>query len=112
MFRMPVFSLPSLLPRPLHGRSRPRPKGPRRSAACFLLIVVAFGAAAAGRVLALQAPPPQPLPRAVVEQATKDLGMVALGTDPEATFTIENRGGSPLEIVVTPVPTGLRVVHA
>jgi hypothetical protein len=76
------------------------------------LIVVAFGAAAAGRVLALQAPQPQAPPQAVVAQATKDLGMVALGTDPEATFTIENRGGSPLEIVVTPVPTGLRVVHA
>jgi hypothetical protein len=59
-------------------------------------------------VLAGQVQPP----RVLVEQPSKDLGIVALGADPEATFTIENRGGSPLEIVVAPVPTGLRVVHA
>jgi len=50
--------------------------------------------------------------RAVVSQTVKDLGIVGLGTDPEAAFTIENRGKSALEISVAPVATGLRVVQA
>lgn len=49
---------------------------------------------------------------AVVIEPVKDLGIVGFGTDPEATFTIENRGGSALEVSVAPVATGLRVVHA
>jgi hypothetical protein len=48
----------------------------------------------------------------IVNEPVKDLGIVGLGTDPEATFTIENRGGSALEVSVAPVATGLRVVHA
>jgi hypothetical protein len=47
----------------------------------------------------------------VINEKLKDLGIVGLGTDPEAAFTIENRGGTALEVSVAPVATGLRVVH-
>lgn len=47
----------------------------------------------------------------LIKEQLKDLGIVGLGTDPEAAFTIENRGGAPLEISVAPVATGLRVVQ-
>lgn len=48
----------------------------------------------------------------VIKEQVKDLGIVGLGTDPEAAFTIENRGGASIEITVAPVATGLRVVQA
>jgi hypothetical protein len=110
---MPVFSLSLLrsLPPPLPSSPPARSRRNcrcRRPAWLPLLIVAAIVVAAAGRLPAQQPPPP----RAVVGQPAKDLGIVALGTDPEAAFTIENRGAAPLEISVAPVATGLRVVHA
>jgi hypothetical protein len=78
-----------------------------RSLSLCVSIALALGAAASA-VLASQAPPP----RVAVQETTKDVGIVGLGTDPEIAFTIENRGGSPLEMTVAPVATGLRVVNA
>jgi hypothetical protein len=48
----------------------------------------------------------------VIKETVKDLGIVGLGTDREAAFTIENRGTIALEISVKPVAAGLRVVDA
>jgi hypothetical protein len=59
-------------------------------------------------------PPPAegPRPRAVAPVAPHDLGVVALGADPEVDFTINNAGDVPLEIGVVPLPRGLRMVRA
>jgi hypothetical protein len=48
----------------------------------------------------------------VIKESVKDLGIVGLGTNPEAVFTIENRGASAIEISVAPVALGLRVIDA
>jgi hypothetical protein len=47
----------------------------------------------------------------LVREPIKDFGIVGLGTDPEATFTIENRGSATIEISVAPVAAGLKVVN-
>jgi hypothetical protein len=60
----------------------------------------------------LPAPAEGPRPRAVVPAAPHDFGVVALGTDPEVDFTINNAGDAPLEIGVVPLPRGLRMVRA
>ena len=59
-------------------------------------------------------PPPAegPRPRAVAPAAPHDFGVVALGTDPEVDFTINNSGDAPLEIGVVPLPRGLRMIRA
>jgi hypothetical protein len=59
-------------------------------------------------------PPPAegPRPRAVAPTAPHDFGVVAVGTDPEVDFTINNAGDSPLDIGVVPLPRGLRMVRA
>lgn len=59
-------------------------------------------------------PPPAegPRPRAVTPAAPHDFGVVAVGTDPEVDFTINNAGDVPLEIGVVPLPRGLRMVRA
>jgi hypothetical protein len=71
----------------------------------FLVLATSFTVG----LLASQEPPTR-AGAVVIKEPVKDLGIVGLGTDPEATFTIENRGRSPLEVSVAPVATGLRVV--
>jgi hypothetical protein len=58
------------------------------------------------------AQPQGPRPRAVVPTAPYDFGVVGIGTDPEADFTINNAGDAPLDIGVVPLPRGLRMVRA
>jgi hypothetical protein len=48
-------------------------------------------------------------PRAVVEPATRDLGVVGLGTEQTAEYTIRNDGGAPLTIEAHSVPKPLSV---
>src|SRR5687767_6449319 len=74
----------------------------------FLLLATPLTAG----LLASSQQPPAPAGAVVIKEPVKDLGIVGLGTDPEAAFTIENRGGSALEISVLPVATGLKVVSA
>jgi hypothetical protein len=49
--------------------------------------------------------------RAVVAPATRDLGVVALGTEPVAEFTVTNAGDAPLEIEAHSVPKPLGVAR-
>jgi hypothetical protein len=75
----------------------------------FLLLATSL---TGGLHASLSQEPPARVGAVLIKEPVKDLGIVGLGTDPEAAFTIENRGGSALEISVAPVKTGLRVVHA
>jgi hypothetical protein len=90
MFRMTVCSIPSWC----DGRFR-------WNRVCLIPFVLLS-------IAAHQAAPP----RVVVATPVKDLGMVGLGADPQAEFTIENRGGAPLDISIAPVAQGLRIVDA
>ncbi len=50
------------------------------------------------------------VPRAVTREARIDLGIVALGTDPEVHFTIGNDGSAPLTMTPGRLAPGLRLV--
>jgi hypothetical protein len=52
-----------------------------------------------------------PRPAVRAEKTTHDFGVVGLGTDPEIEFPIVNSGTAPLDIKVTFVPRGLRLVR-
>jgi hypothetical protein len=86
--------------------------------ATLLLFVLALNTSITGAIRAAQPPETQPppaegpRPRAVGPAAPHDFGVVALGTDPEVDFTINNAGDAPLEIGVVPLPRGLRMVRA
>lgn len=54
----------------------------------------------------------QRTPRATLDAAEQDLGVVALGSDPAVTFAIRNVGAAPLTLVVGRVPVGLRLATA
>ncbi len=49
-------------------------------------------------------------PRAAIELTRIDLGVVALGADPEVRFTVRNEGRAPLTLVPGRVAPGLRIV--
>ncbi|MGV3518846.1 hypothetical protein [Luteitalea sp.] len=53
---------------------------------------------------------PQASPRAEIATPRVDLGVVALGTEPEVVFTIRNTGGRPLTLAVGRLGQGLRLV--
>lgn len=74
--------------------------------------VLLLTASLAGAPLAFASQQPIGDGAVVIKDSQKDLGIVGLGTDPEAAFTIENRGSVPIEITVAPVATGLKVVQA
>lgn len=75
-------------------------------------IAAGVGAPAAQPPETLPPPAEGPRPRAVAPAVPHDFGVVALGTDPEVDFTINNAGDAPLEIGVVPLPRGLRMVRA
>lgn len=54
----------------------------------------------------------QAAPRATIDAAEQDLGVVALGSDPAVTFAIRNVGVAPLTLAAGRVPAGLRLVSA
>jgi hypothetical protein len=78
-------------------------------AVAFLVLATS---SAVGLPASQEPAPPARAGAVVVQQRVKDLGIVGLGTDPEAAFTIENRGASAIEISVAPVALGLRIVDA
>jgi hypothetical protein len=52
-----------------------------------------------------------PRPSVRAEKTSHDFGVVGIGTDPEIEFSIGNVGAAPLEIKITSVPRGLRLVR-
>src|SRR5262245_20396214 len=84
-----------------------------RLPATVAFLFLATSLTGGGRVSSQQQPPARASDGSVavlVTERLKDLGIVGLGTDPQAAFTIENRGSAALEIAVAPVAAGLRVV--
>jgi hypothetical protein len=51
-----------------------------------------------------------PAPQIAADKLTHDFGTVGLGTTPEIDFPIRNTGKAPLELTITYVPRGLRLV--
>ena len=105
--------------RPATPRRQVRAEGPgggsrsdiamsRFSAFVAFLVLTSFTVG----LLAAQEPAGAAAGAIVIKEPVKDLGIVGLGTDPEAAFTLENHGASVIEISVKPVATGLRVVDA
>lgn len=60
--------------------------------------------------LFLPAQQPPLRPQAVADQTTHDFGTIGFGTMPEIDFPIHNAGPAPLELTITSVPRGLRLV--
>jgi hypothetical protein len=87
---------------------------PTISAPVAIAIAIALAFAAPARAQAAAqtaAKPAAPHPRAVLDKAAHDFGIVGIGTDPEIEFPIRNNGDAPLELTVTYVPRGLRLVR-
>jgi hypothetical protein len=55
------------------------------------------------------APAPQP-PQLSIDSTTHDFGTIGLGTDADYAFPIRNTGKGPLDLTITYVPHGLRLV--
>jgi len=51
-----------------------------------------------------------PAPQLTADKTSHDFGTVGLGTTPEIDFPIRNTGSAPLELTITYVPHGLRLV--
>jgi Protein of unknown function (DUF1573) len=70
-----------------------------------------FSLAALLCALILGAQQPALVPKAVVDKTTHDFGTVGLGTMPEIDFPIHNTGPAPLQLTITYLPRGLRLVN-
>lgn len=53
---------------------------------------------------------PSQTPQLTIDKLTHDFGTVGLGTSPEIAFPIRNTGTAPLELTISYVPHGLRLV--
>jgi hypothetical protein len=89
---------------PVARRVRERPRKRAFKVAVVLGVVAALTTAVMAHRLAQQ-------PQIRITPPERDLGVVGLGTNPILEFSVENTGGTTLEIALGPLPRGLRLVH-